>query len=356
MRKGILKQLCTGVAMAAAVASLSSVAQADLDGTDTYTEPAGTLVMPFDVTTNKRSFQLVSRIGNSLGTFDPIATHWSFWADDCRHLADVFICLTPDDTVVVDPTDLQGQVQSPNPPANVPVGPKIDLTGEKGMVTVTAFEADVGSSGLDCRVVDPEATLQNEIAGFWTIANITTNAAFGNDAIGLSSQGGLPDPALLSEGGLKIQTFNPQDLQDSEVIVLGIEFPAGFGQFRESELGPINRPSAVLGGFSVCCDTTFRDNLEIQTSLPAFCFECVGFAPISDNVAEDTDPASIIPPTVTVESSGFIHLENCTSANEDGTLGPVGEGDFEQFLFAYHGQAVGSFGAMVKGKYTGGPF
>ena len=77
MRKGILKQLCTGVAMAAAVASLSSVAQADLDGTDTYTEPAGTLVMPFDVTTNKRSFQLVSRIGNSLGTFDPIATHWS---------------------------------------------------------------------------------------------------------------------------------------------------------------------------------------------------------------------------------------------------------------------------------------
>lgn len=351
MKRGMFTQLSMGVAFAAAVGIFSApVAQADLDGTVTYTEPAGSLVMPFDVTSNKRSFQLVSRIGNSNGTSDPIATHWSFWAADCRHLADVFICLTPDDTVVVDPTDLQGQVQTPNPPANVPVGPKINLTGEKGMVTVTAFQADVGASGLDCRVVDPEATLQNEIAGFWTIANTTTNAAFGNDAIGLSSQGGLPDPGLLSEGGIRIQTFNPQDLGDSEVIVLGIEFPAGFGNFRETELGPINR-----GSPSVTCDTTFRDNLEIQTSLPAFSFDCVGFAPISDNVAEDGDPASIIPPTVTVDSSGFIHFENCVSDGGDEEA-PVGEGDFEQFLFAYHGQAVGSFGAMVKGKYTGGPF
>ena len=40
-----------------------------------------------------------------------VASHWSFWSESCDHLADVFICLTLRDTVVVDPTALQGQIQ-----------------------------------------------------------------------------------------------------------------------------------------------------------------------------------------------------------------------------------------------------
>ena len=115
--------------------------------------------MPFDVTTNKASFQIVSRIGGG----DPvIGTHWSYWSKDCRHLADVFICLTHDDTVVVDPTALQGEIQSPNPPTNTKTGPVINLSGELGMVTVTAFTVDTGASGLECRIADDEYGLMRQ--------------------------------------------------------------------------------------------------------------------------------------------------------------------------------------------------
>ena len=76
-----------------------------------------------------------------------MATHWSFWSESCDHLADVFICLTPRDTVVVDPTALQGQIQ--NGQDNTNTGPVINLSGEKGFVTVTAFDADTNSQTCD---------------------------------------------------------------------------------------------------------------------------------------------------------------------------------------------------------------
>ncbi len=116
-----------------------TLARADLGGTVTYTEPAASLVFPFDATTGKESFAIVSR-GGVAETSRSIATHWAYWAADCKHLADVVICLTPRDTVVVDPRALQGEVQ--NGAKNVKTGPVIDLSGSRGVVTVTAYRAD----------------------------------------------------------------------------------------------------------------------------------------------------------------------------------------------------------------------
>jgi hypothetical protein len=352
MRKGFIPKLSVGVALAAAALCWAPRAQADLDGAVTYTEPAGALIMPFDVTTGHESFQIVTRVG---GGDNVIATHWSYWSADCKHLADVFICLTERDTIVVSPKALQSEVQSGN--VNNKLGPVVDLSkedagkGVKGLLTVTAFETSQDEFGNSCEIDDPTAVLNNQIAGAWTIANIATNSAFANDGIGLSSDGTLPDPTVL-DTGIFVQTFNPDDLEDSEVILLTVEFSdeSGQGEFQGSEFGPIPR-----GNPKVCCDVSFVDNLEVEVSLPDFCFNCVGFAPITDQVAAEGE-ISIIPNTVTIDAPGFLHLTNCQSENADGVFEAVGQSDFDQFLFAFHGMAVGPFGAVVKGKYSGEPF
>ncbi len=154
MKKG-LKFSLGAVLAAAAFATCPTVQAAELGDTVTMFEPAVALVMPFDVTENHASFQLVSRIGGE--DSDPIATHWSFWSESCDHLADVFICLTPRDTVVVDPTALQGQIQSGQ--TNTNTGPVINLSGTKGFITVTAFDADLNSQ--TCEPEDPESRFRH---------------------------------------------------------------------------------------------------------------------------------------------------------------------------------------------------
>lgn len=289
-----------------------------------FSEPAPVLVMPFDATQNRTSFALVSRMGVSFGGA-PVETHWVFYAADCRHLADVFITLTDDDTVVVDPRHLQGQVQAQTPPENVPVGPVVDLGGERGVLFVSA--------------VSPAGEPSHQLVGAWTIADLATGTGFGNDAIGLGAA--LPDPELL-DGGVMIQTFDPASLGRSEVILLGVEGESG-------RYGPITRPLASGGG-AVCCDTSFTDTLELAVSLPAFCFACAGFATVSGDVPPAVDPA-LVPAGTVAGSAGFVRLDGCRSAAADGSAEPVGTGDVPQFIFGFHGQAVGTFGVAVSAKY-----
>jgi hypothetical protein len=55
-------------------------------------------------------------------------------------------------------------------------------------------------------------------------------------------------------------------------------------------------------------------------------------------------------------TSGLLELTNCTALSSDPTesgLLDLGDND-DQFIFAFHGQAVGPFGTVVKGKYSGG--
>jgi hypothetical protein len=354
MRKGI--KFSVGAAVAAAAFAVCPTTQAaELGDTVTTIQPAVALVMPFDVTEGRASFQLVSRIGGETG--DPLATHWSFWSESCDHLADVFICLTPRDTVVVDPTALQGQVQKGQ--ENVNTGPVIDLTGEKGFVTVTAFDSDTGSQ--TCDVIDPStATATPALIGSWVVANTSTNAAFGNNAIGIVD--GLTIPAGADffltgpvGGGLFVQTFNPLDLQDSEVFFIGLASPAGNAAFAESEVGPI--PAALDNGSAVCCNTQYYDNLETFISLPDICLTCSS----TDKIAEDPplsgiDLPPIIPPSIPAATSGFVRLTNCVVGSDDGNV-PIGDAtingiDVTTFLFAYHGMAVGPFGTSSLGRYT----
>lgn len=293
-----------------------------------YADAAGVLVMPFDATSGRVSFQIVSRVGGgSEGGL--LATHWVYYAADCRHLADVFIDLTARDTVVVDPTHLQGQTQTLEPPfENHPQGPLVDLSGERGVVVVTAFGA--------LRGVVPE------IAGGWTIATTATSASFGGDAIGVSLDGTLPDPRVLA-GGIHVPTFSPTTLTASRVIMITLE--------ADGDVHPITRASAALFGAHVCCSASVTDNLEFTASVPDVCFDCVDFTAITPDLAGPGEHA-LLPDTLALTTAGFVHLAGCRSVSTGGEIVPLGSGDTEQFLVALHGQSVGPFGFVVTGKYS----
>ena len=344
-----------GTVVAAVVALAGAVGAQELGGTVNTVEPAVALIMPFDVTGDRQSFELVSRVGGSdAGT---LATHWSFWSESCDHLADVFICLTLRDTVVVDPTALQGQIQVGQ--GNQNTGPKINLAGEKGFVTVTAFDAD--SNSETCEPADPETVSATpSLVGSWVVSNTQTHATFGNVAIGIVDGQTLPAgadffPTGPVAAGMFLQTYSPADLSDSEVFFIGVAFPAGNAQFAESEIGPI--PAALANGSAVCCNAQYYDNTESFVSLPDVCVTCSSSAKVSDSEGlADIDLPVVIPRSVVAVSSGFVRLSNCRVGSDDGDV-PIGDTtingvDLTTFVFGFHGMAVGPYGTSTMGKYT----
>jgi hypothetical protein len=290
-------------------------------------QPAAILVMPFDVTAEHTSFMVVSRIGESLDG-RAVNTHWVFYSADCGHLADLSIVLTDNDTIVVDATRIQSQTQEPGTPVNVQHGPVVDLTGERGIVTVT--------------VQPPPGVSPAQLIGSWTIADRAAGAAFGADAVGFASYT-LPDAAVFAGEGLAISTFDPGALDTSQVIIIGLEQ-------QGDSIVPIARPSAALDGAHVCCNAAISDTLENVASVPDVCFGCALFAPVAPTRLPSDDPP-IVPLASSLSSAGMVVLKACRTAGEDGRAAPLGAGGFSQYLVAFHGQAVGPFGVVISGKY-----
>ena len=312
-----------------AVAALVAPAAAQTNTAPSQTQPSAILVMPFDATGGRTSFALVSRVGPISGPA-ALATHWVYYAADCRHLADLSIGLTPNDTVVVDASQIQSQTQELGLPVNQPLGPVIDLSGERGVIIISAEV--------------PQGVSAAQLIGAWTIGNLTAGVAFGADAVGFASAT-LPDPTNLDAEGLVIPTFNPSMLDTSEVIVIGLEEDG-------DTLVPIDRESNRLHGAHVCCNTAISDTLESLVSVPDICFACALFAPIAPTRIPSPDPPIV--PLVSAEGSGMLHLTACRTAGASPKSLPtlLGQGDFRQYLVAFHGQAVGPFGLVTSGKYA----
>jgi len=356
-----------GVAFAVAftLANTQAVLASTLSDTVSHMEAAVSLVMPFDATTGHASYQLVSRKGAAVPV---VATHWSFWSDSCDHLGDVMICLTDNDTVVVDPTKVQSQIQRFG--ENLNLGPVLDFSGSRGFITVSQFEANVDAPS--CVPADRTTLLaEPSLVGSWTIADTRTNAAFGNNALGFLSTDtpqALPDATefFTDTAGVQLQFYNPETLTDSEVIVIGIGSPAGNGEFAGVEIGPI---PALLnnGNDAMCCNAEYYDNIETNISIPDLCFTCASFTAITEKLADKADNQGfLIPTSKAPKTSGFLSLTNCEAGNADGTTVNLnanasnagtaitnGAGDeIAIFPFAFHGMAVGPFGTSASGKYT----
>jgi hypothetical protein len=309
----------------------SAPATAQTTGALVDLQPAAVLVMPFDVTANHSSFMLVSRIGEAVTTH-AVDTHWVFYAADCRHLADLSIVLTDNDTIVVDLTRIQSQRQDPGEPVNVTAGPIVNLSGERGVAIVT--------------VQPPAGVAPAQIVGDWTIGDLATGVAFGGDAAGFASFA-LPDATVLDGDGLMIPTFNPATLDTSQVVVVGLE-QQGDG------IVPIARPATELGGAHVCCNAAISDTLENRVSVPDVCFACALFAPIAPTRLATPDPP-VVPGATAPSTAGLLYLQACRTAGDDGKPAAIGSGGVPQYLVAFHGQAVGPFGVVTSGKYSTRP-
>jgi hypothetical protein len=289
--------------------------------------PSAVVVMPFDAKENA-----LSRLSVTRGELDPgsvAATHWTYWSEEGSHLADVFVCLATNQTFVADPTRIRSRSL-----AGQPIGPIIDLTGTRGIVVVTALDADENAPS-SCTPSDPFAELQEALIGSWTITNLARETSFGGDALGLAF-GALPDPQVLQAGPLRVETFDPMTLADSEVILIALESSAesGNGVFQGSSVGPIPR-----GSPSVCCDYRFTEFDGATTSLPRFCFSGASFQPLTAAVAE-ADELPIVPVSVQLSGPGTLDLTNCQTLDTNDFV-EIGQGSFpKQFLWAFHGQVI----------------
>lgn len=348
--RGIRKLGVAAVALAVSVLGASKSHALVDDPFTSFTQPANALVMPFDVTDDQVTFLLASNIGGLSPVGDAfiagVTTHWTFWSETCDHLADVFICLTLNDTVVVDPREL-----SAIDAGNNPIGPQIDLSGNRGLVVVTAYATDEICSDASVRGYE---LVDNAIVGTYTFADTTTQASFGNDAIGLGTFFGdrteLPE---IDATDFSLQTFNPETLDDSVVVLLSLREHGGSGASAQYEVGP--------NSSNIRADLVFYDNLEIPTSLPEADIRCAKFtslipgqnscaggpnagAPCNSNLdcPNGTCSFALIPPTVSLLSSGILRLSNFTPA--------IG-GETDRFIYGIHGQAVGNFGGSSNMKY-----
>jgi len=155
----------------------------------------------------------------------------------------------------------------------------------------------------------------------------------------------LPDVAALDEG-LWIPTFEPRTLETSEVIVTALQTMAGSGPFASAEPGPVDAPLA--SGARICCESAFVDTLESRVSLPSVCLDAIGFGTMKP--AGDASHHELLGPAA-VDTAGALVLMHCLTADLDGRPADIGR-DRPQFVFAFHGQAVGPYGIVASGKYA----
>lgn len=289
-------------------------------------EPAATLVMPFDASAGNVSFLVASHPARAAGG---VRTHWSFWDESCAPLHSAIVCLPPDGSVIVDPTAV---------PASD--GGTRDLRGRRGFVTVTAYQAAAGCDPGDTR----RGTLAGAaLIGSFTLADVDAGVSFGGPALALAADPSAAfvelgaadddDPAL-HQAALRLQSFDPADLDVSRVILLALAERAGSGAFRATEPGP-----AVEGRATVRAAVRFADRNGASIALPDASLGCATFTSLRRDHA-----ATLLPPGGPgdlVASGGFLTFESPRIGDS-----PLGR---QTWLAGFHAQGVGSFGVLALG-------
>ncbi|MFM7140954.1 MAG: hypothetical protein ACKO2K_03450, partial [Alphaproteobacteria bacterium] len=242
-----------GSALAAGAFLLACAPQASAFLPDGATvQPSTELLMPFDATAGKASFLIVSnQYASSPGGAARITTHWTFWGENCQELADLSMCLTERDTIVVDPTNMASMGED-----NQAVGTAVDLTGSRGIVTVVAYETDAKCNDY---LRTGKVLSRDGIVGTFTLADTTSGYSFGNDADGLSVDASgtsiqLPAGPIPGNGRYVLQTLSPKSVDASLAVFAWLGLDS-------------NRVAVPLDENATFYDT-YYDNLEIATSLP----------------------------------------------------------------------------------------
>lgn len=293
-------------------------------------EPAAALVMPFDATAGSVSFLVAT---HPAGATSGVRTHWAFWDESCTPLHAAIVCLPPDGSVVVDPTAVPARD-----------GGTRDLSGRRGFVTVTAYDADDdGCTPDDTR----RGTLaRTALVGSFTLADLATGVsaggpalAFPADASGAFVDLGAADDAEpdVHQAALRLQSFDPADLDVSRVILLALAERSGRDAFRTVEPGP-----AVDGESGVRAAVRFADRNGASITLPDARLGCATFTSLRREQMPTLLPSGGAGDAVA--SGGFLALESPRLG--DATLGRT------TWLAGFHAQGVGSFGVLAVGDTT----
>jgi len=316
-----LVALATLAVSGAMVLGLSGTASAIFDNEDgySYTQPGAELVMPYDTTDNdlippgpaRVSFLTASNISDR-----DVTTHWIFWNDSCDEEVNFSICLTENDTVVVDPRNMSALGAD-----NEKVGPEISLRDVKGVVTVIAYETDEDCSPFND--LESQIIADDSIVGAFTFADTDVGYSFGNDAFALGTDSlgevEVPEPSIGNDFEFALQIFNPIAVETSVAVLTHLE---------EHSSGIV-----VPSSGSLRFHTEFVDTTEIPVSLPDVTVSCTKFFTLSGG------NKPIIPPTTTIDTSGIVRLF---------PAGGLVNGD--DYLYGIVGQAIERFGASASVK------
>ena len=283
------------------------------------------LVAPFDATEGKTTFLTIYN-PECGGENNKCSLHLSFWGENpvegeeefCPHLVDFSTCVTRNDIAVIDVTAMRSQDGN-----QVEVGPVRNVSGDRGIVVVTAYETDE-----DCTPASLDSGIVSTgIAGGFTIASLDSQSAIGSDMVVLDkAEDGnyvnLSDDFL---DRVVTSSFNPNTLDPTGTysVVISLAENVGAPAFP-GEIGP---NGSVFSG-----STTLYDNFEVPTSLPDLRTSCVEF--LSDG--------EVIGDNVTVDSSVTVALSNLTV---DGL--PVG---VDTDVWALRAFSLGVFGGDTWGR------
>ncbi|MFM8412165.1 MAG: hypothetical protein ACKOCT_18040 [Alphaproteobacteria bacterium] len=293
-----MRRSLVAAALAAALSLASAPAEAQTIVGPNTDFPDSNVLMPFDATGPRVTYLLLSYVGDN-----DISAQWFFYDESGKLLAQVSrAILSAGGTDVVDVTRVTNRVYENN--QLVDKGNPQSFAGKRGFVVV---------SGND----------QPWLAGSWTIANTQTNAAFGGSAAGFGVVGGLaPGPTLAGT------TFNPSGLQDSELILIGLNGAAANSVSSLTNGNP--PPGGVLMKVTVELHGNTGDGLLAQRT-----FDLNGTALFSS--ISGLFPGSALNASATIVAyadegpaySGF-------DPDSDNTTLPV---------IGFYGQTLGAFGA-----------
>lgn len=304
----------------------------DDDPAMSLTSRAASLTVPYDLTEkngqNRVSFIRLTAPGakspdDVLGEVPKVAVHLAAYTEDCRHEADMWLCVTRDSTITVDPAGLTSLHFDPDTKSLVEVGPKVDLSGERGVITLTAYETDRACSPGGGRLVD------DALIGAWSISDNTTSATCSGPAFGhgLDESGSF---VQLNEPGydfdrVSVGTYNPSLI---EALDIGIVLQEEAGQ-EPGELGPI---VGEVNGRSRFCD----GESEVCISRPDLRTTCVYF---------DEDPEPF-------DGSGYFDLHKGTFTAEGDTEAKSIGSSSRTAIYAVRCEDFFSLGMGTFGNYT----
>jgi hypothetical protein len=242
--------------------------------------PDQNLVMPFAAAAPRSTFFSITNIGNGI-----LNARWAFFDESGEQVDQVQRDLFGEGgTDIVDITAIRDRTIDSS--GKFVEGEPRSLAGRRGFVIVYGDD-------------------QPRLLGNFTIANLTTNSAFGVNAAGFGLVGSLAQGT-----GIVGTTFNPATLQDNLLVILGLNWP---------QLSSLTNGAAPQG-------TVFSVRVLL--------------------LGNDPQQAIIADTTRAVQGSAlFVSLSDLfpgVTLNSSASIVAVATG---VGIIGYYGQAVGPFGA-----------